>query len=83
MQELFEWFINFSQGTRVIIWFLGLILFSLSFLFLLINKGEDESLLNVLRKTDIFSDYNTEIDRKTFQNNQREKFRKRRNNRYK
>ena len=83
MQELFEWFINFSQRTRVIIWFLGLILFSLSFLFLLINKGEDESLLDVLRKTDIFSDYNTEIDRKTFQNNQREKFRKRRNNRYK
>ena len=83
MQELFEWFINFSQGTRVIIWFLGLFLFSLSFLFLLINKGEDESLLDVLRKTDIFSNNNTEIDRKTFQNNQREKFRKRRNKRYK
>ena len=83
MQELLEWFINFSQRPRIIIWFLGLILFSLSFLFLLINKGEDESLLDVLRKTDIFSDYNTEIDRKTFQNNQREKFRKRRNNRYK
>ncbi len=79
MQELFEWFINFSQGTRGIIWFLGLFLFSLSFLFLLINKGEDESLLDVLRKTDIFSDNNTEIDRKRFQNNQREKFRKRRN----
>ena len=79
MQELFEWFINFDRGTRVIIWFLGLFLFSLSFLFLLINKGEDESLLDVLRKTDIFSDNNTEIDRKTFQNNQREKFRKRRN----
>ena len=78
MQELFEWFINFSQGTRVIIGFLGLFLFSLSFLFLLINKGEDESLLDVLKKTDIFSDNNTEIDRKTFQNNQREKFRKRR-----
>ena len=79
MQELFEWFINFTQGTQVIKWFLGLFLFSLSFLFLLINKGEDESLLDVLRKTDIFSDNNTEIDRKTFQNNQREKFRKRRN----
>ena len=79
MQELFEWFINFPQGTRVIRWFLGLFLFSLSFLFLLINKGEDESLLDVLRKTDIFSDNNTEIDRKTFQNNQREKFRKRKN----
>ena len=79
MQELFEWFINFSQGTRVIIWFLGLFLFSLSFLFLLINKGEDESLFDVLKKTKFFSYDNTDIDRKTFQNNQREKFRKRRN----
>ena len=79
MQELLEWFINFSPRLRVIIFFLGLFLFSLSFLFLLINKGENESLLDVLRKTDIFSDNNTEIDRKTFQNNQREKFRKRRN----
>lgn len=79
MQELFEWFINFSQGTRVIKWFLGLFLFSLSFLFLLINKGEDESLFDVLKKTKFFSYDNTDIDRKTFQNNQREKFRKRRN----
>ena len=79
MQELLEWFINFSPRLRVIIFFLGLFLFSLSFLFLLINKGEDESLFDVLKKTEFFSYDNTDIDRKTFQNNQREKFRKRRN----
>ena len=45
------------------------ILLLLTFLFLLINKGEDESLFDVL-KTEFFSDDNTEIDRKTFQNNQ-------------
>ena len=73
MQELFEWFINFTDRSRIIGLFLGLSFFSLSFLFLLINKGDDESLFDVLKKT--------EIDRKTFQNNQREKFRKRRNKR--
>ena len=82
MQELFEWFINFTDRSRIIGLFLGLFFFSLSFLFLLINKGEDESLFDIL-KNEFFSDDNAEIDRKTFQNNQREKFRKRRNNRYK
>ena len=82
MQELFEWFINFTDRSRIIGLFLGLFFFSLSFLFLLINKGEDESLFDIL-KNEFFSDDNNEIDRKTFQNNQREKFRKRRNNRYK
>lgn len=81
MQELLEWFINFTDRIRIIGWFLGTIFFSLGFLFLLINKGEDESLFDVLKKTEFFSDDNTEIDRKTFQNNQRKKFRKRRNKR--
>ena len=80
MQELFEWFINFTDRSRIIGLFLGLFFFSLIFLFLLINKGEDESLFDIL-KNEFFSDDNTEIDRKTFQNNQREKFRKRRNKR--
>ena len=80
MQELFEWFINFTDRSRIIGLFLGLFFFSLSFLFLLINKGEDESLFDIL-KNEFFSDDNTEIDRKTFQNNQREKFRKRSNKR--
>ena len=80
MQELFEWFINFTDRSRIIGLFLGLFFFSLSFLFLLINKGEDESLFDIL-KNEFFSDDNAEIDRKTFQNNQREKFRKRRNKR--
>ena len=80
MQELFEWFINFTDRSRIIGLFLGLFFFSLSFLSLLINKGEDESLFDIL-KNEFFSDDNTEIDRKTFQNNQREKFRKRRNKR--
>ncbi len=80
MQELFEWFINFTDRSRIIGLFLGLFFFSLSFLFLLINKGEDESLFDIL-KNEFFSDDNTEIDRKTFQNNQRKKFRKRRNKR--
>ena len=80
MQELFEWFINFTDRSRIIGLFLGLFFFSLSFLFLLINKGEDESLFDIL-KNEFFSDDNTEVDRKTFQNNQREKFRKRRNKR--
>ena len=81
MQELLEWFINFTNSSRIIGWVLALFFFSLTFLFLLINKGEDESLFDVLKKTEFFSDDNTEIDRKTFQNNQREKFRKRRNKR--
>ena len=81
MQELLEWFINSTNRSRIIGLFLGLSFFSLSFLFLLINKGDDESLFDVLKKTEFFSDNNTEIDRKTFQNNQREKFRKRRNKR--
>jgi hypothetical protein len=81
MQELLEWFINFTEETRSIKWFLVIFFPLLSFLFLLINKGEDESLFDVLKKTRFFSDDNTEIDRKTFQNNQREKFRKRRNKR--
>ena len=81
MQELLEWFINFTDVSRIIRLFLVLFFFSLSFLFLLINKGDDESLFDVLKKTEFFSDNNTEIDRKTFQNNQREKFRKRRNKR--
>ena len=80
MQELFEWFINFNDRSRIIGLFLGLFFFSLSFLSLLINKGEDESLFDIL-KNEFFSDDNTEIDRKTFQNNQRKKFRKRRNKR--
>ena len=80
MQELLEWFINFTDRSRIIGLFLGLFFFSLSFLSLLINKGEDESLFDIL-KNEFFSDDNTEIDRKTFQNNQREKFRKRRNKR--
>ena len=80
MQELFEWFINFTDRSRIIGLFLGLFFFSLSFLSLLINKGEDESLFDIL-KNEFFSDDNNEIDRKTFQNNQREKFRKRRNKR--
>ena len=80
MQELFEWFINFTDRSRIIGLFLGLFFFSLIFLFLLINKGEDESLFDIL-KNEFFSDDNNEIDRKTFQNNQREKFRKRRNKR--
>ena len=79
MQELLEWFINFLEPRPIIKW-VPIIFFSLlTFLFLLINKGEDESLFDVLKKTEFFSDDNTEIDRKTFQNNQREKFRKRRN----
>ena len=81
MQELFEWFINFTERSRIIGLFLGLFFFSLSFLFLLINKEEDESLFDILKKTELFSDDNTEIDRKTFHNNQRKKFRKRRNKR--
>ena len=81
MQELLEWFINFTDVSRIIRLFLVLFFFSLSFLFYLINKGDDESLFDVLKKTEFFSDNNTEIDRKTFQNNQREKFRKRRNKR--
>ena len=81
MQELLEWFINFTDRIRIIGWFLGTIFFSIGFLFLLFNKGEDESLFDVLKKTEFFSDDNTEIDRKTFQNNQRKKFRKRRNKR--
>ena len=80
MQELFEWFINFTDRSRIIGLFLGLFFFSLSFLSLLINKGEDESLFDIL-KNEFFSDDNNVIDRKTFQNNQREKFRKRRNKR--
>ena len=80
MQELFEWFINFTDRSRIIGLFLGLFFFSLSFLSLLINKGEDESLFDIL-KNEFFSDDNTEIDRKTFQNNQRDKFRKRINKR--
>ena len=80
MQELFEWFINFTDRSRIIGLFLGLFFFSLYNLFLLINKGEDESLFDIL-KNEFFSDDNTEIDRKTFQNNQRKKFRKRRNKR--
>ena len=81
MQELLEWFINFTDRIRIIGWFLGTIFFSLGFLFSLINKGEDESLFDVLKKTEFFSDDNTEIDRKTFQNNQIKKFRKRGNKR--
>ena len=81
MQELLEWFINFTDRSRIIGLFLGLSFCSLSFLFSLINKRDDESLFDVLKKTEFFSDNNTEIDRKTFQNNQREKFRKRRNKR--
>ena len=80
MQELYERFINFTDRSRIIGLFLGLFFFSLSFLSLLINKGEDESLFDIL-KNEFFSDDNTEIDRKTFQNNQRKKFRKRRNKR--
>ena len=80
MQELFEWFINFTDRSRIIGLFLGLFFFSLYNLFLLINKWEDESLFDIL-KNEFFSDDNTEIDRKTFQNNQRKKFRKRRNKR--
>ena len=81
MQELLEWFINFTEKTRSIKWFLVIFFSLLTFLFLLINKEEDESLFDILKKTEFFSDDNTEIDRKTFQNNQREKFRKRRNKR--
>ena len=81
MQELLEWFINFTEKTRSIKWFLVIFFSLLTFLFLLINKEEDESLFDVLKKTEFFSDDNTEIDRKTFQNNQRKKFRKRRNKR--
>ena len=81
MQELLEWFINFTEVIRSIKWFLIIFFSLLTFLFLLINKGEDESLFDVLKKTEFFSDDNTEIDRKTFQNNQRKKFRKRRNKR--
>ena len=81
MQELLEWFINFTEKTRSIKWFLVIFFSLLTFLFLLINKGEDESLFDVLKKTEFFSDDNTKIDRKTFQNNQRKKFRKRRNKR--
>ena len=81
MQDLLELFINFTDGTRSIRWFLIIFFSLLTFLFLLINKGEDESLFDVLKKNKFFSDDNTEIDRKTFQNNQREKFRKRRNKR--
>ena len=80
MQELLEWFINFTEKTRSIKWFLVIFFSLLTFLFLLINKGEDESLFDIL-KNEFFSDDNTEIDRKTFQNNQRKKFRKRRNKR--
>ena len=79
MQELLEWFINFTEKTRSIKWFLVIFFSLLTFLFLLINKEEDESLFDILKKTEFFSDDNTEIDRKTFQNNQRKKFRKRRN----
>ncbi len=79
MQELLEWLINFTEVTKPIKWFLIIFFSLLTFLFLLINKGEDESLFDILKKTEFFSDDNTEIDRKTFQNNQREKFRKRRN----
>ena len=81
MQELLEWFINFTEKTRSIKWFLVIFFSLLTFIFLLINKEEDESLFDILKKTEFFSDDNTEIDRKTFQNNQREKFRKRRNKR--
>ena len=81
MQELLEWFINFTEVIRSIKWFLIIFFSLLTFLFLLINKGEDESLFDVLKKNEFFSDDNTEIDRKTFQNNQREKFRKRSNKR--
>ena len=81
MQELLEWFINFTEKTRSIKWFLVIFFSLLTFLFLLINKKEDKSLFDILKKTEFFSDDNTEIDRKTFQNNQREKFRKRRNKR--
>ena len=81
MQELLEWFINFTEKTRSIKWFLVIFFSLLTFLFLLINKEEDESLFDILKKTELFSDDNTEIDRKTFQNNQRKKFRKRRNKR--
>lgn len=81
MQELFEWFTNFTDVSRTIKLFLGLIFFSLSFLFLLINKGENESLFDLLKKTGFFSDDNADIDRETFQNNQRDKFRNRRNKR--
>lgn len=81
MQELLEWFINFTEKTRSIKWFLVIFFSLLTFLFLLINKEEDESLFDILKKTEFFSDDNTEIDRKTFQNNQRKKFRKRRNKR--
>ena len=81
MQELLEWLINFTEKTRSIKWFLVIFFSLLTFLFLLINKEEDESLFDILKKTEFFSDDNTEIDRKTFQNNQREKFRKRRNKR--
>ena len=81
MQELLEWFINFTEKTRSIKWFLVIFFSLLTFLFLLINKEEDEGLFDILKKTEFFSDDNTEIDRKTFQNNQREKFRKRRNKR--
>ena len=81
MQELLEWFINFTEVIRSIKWFLIIFFSLLTFLFLLINKGKDESLFDVLKKNEFFSDDNTEIDRKTFQNNQREKFRKRSNKR--
>ena len=81
MQELLEWFINFTEKTRSIKWFLVIFFSLLTFLFLLINKEEDESLFDILKKTELFSDDNTEIDRKTFHNNQRKKFRKRRNKR--
>lgn len=81
MQELLEWFINFTEKTRSIKWFLVIFFSLLTFIFLLINKEEDESLFDILKKTEFFSDDNTEIDRKTFQNNQRKKFRKRRNKR--
>ena len=81
MQELLEWFINFTEKTRSIKWFLVIFFSLLTFLFLLINKEEDESLFDILKKTEFFSDDNTEIDRKTFQNNQRKKFRKRKNKR--
>ena len=81
MEGLLEWFINFTEETRSIKWFLVIFFSLLTFLFLLINKEEDESLFDILKKTEFFSDDNTEIDRKTFQNNQRKKFRKRRNKR--
>ena len=81
MQELLEWFINFTEKTRSIKYFLVIFFSLLTFLFLLINKEEDESLFDILKKTEFFSDDNTEIDRKTFQNNQRKKIRKRRNKR--